>query len=330
MKGKVLALGTIDAVKDAFGDNIKGAIERVPVTPRDLMYEDGAIVALMRDALTRSFAAFTGLRSDGRHQIWKKTSRKKANQGDFEYEAFDSVHLFLRRIGGIEHLVLKPSIWVQGLDGKEAPFEVASSVKLGILGYQHNKEFNQAVNEWRSLFFPKNRDPVFEFPPNCGSTFKFKVARSPIFGEIGLVQGGPRLQIPDKVRSLIRYKGVQLAEPELLFSNKAGTGLIASPHPVRGIAENNPYDFSLTTRGFFTSVRVGVICAGDETETLHRYLENINSTSTVPPNLNDYLVNYPAFQAAYGIPVSCLRQAALVGSHVPNPHPMMLIPRPAK
>ena len=303
LKGKVLALGTVDSIKDAFGDNIKGAVERVPVTPRDLAYEDGAVVALMRDALTRTLAAITGLPSDSRHQIWKKTRRKKAKQGDFEYEAFDSVHLFLRRIGGSQYLVLKPSIRVQGLDGTEAPADIANPVKLAILGYQHNREFNQAVNEWRELFFAKEKAPVFEYPHNCGSTFKFRVARSPVFGEIGLTQGGPLLTVPDKVRLLIQHRGIQLAEPDLLFSNRSGTGLIASPHPVRGIAENKPYDFPLTAKGFFGSLRIGVICAVGEAKSLHRYLQNINSTAAAPSNMSDYLVDYPGFRAAYGLPV---------------------------
>ena len=43
-KGKILALGTIDDIKDAFGDNIKGPVERTPVSPDELRYEDGAIV----------------------------------------------------------------------------------------------------------------------------------------------------------------------------------------------------------------------------------------------------------------------------------------------
>src|SRR5258708_32656154 len=74
-KGKVFALGLIDAVKEAFGDNIKGPVERTPVGPKDLSYDDSAIVALMREALTRSMAEAANLRTDGRHELWKATAR---------------------------------------------------------------------------------------------------------------------------------------------------------------------------------------------------------------------------------------------------------------
>jgi hypothetical protein len=257
----------------------------------------------MRESLTRSMAAATGLPSDGRHELWKKKPRKCGTQGDFEYEAFDSVQLYLRRIGGVQYLVLKPSIKVLGKAGDEAPLEIANPVKLGILGYQHNKQFNKAVNGWREELFPRGQEACFEFPRNCGSTFKFKVRRTPVFGEIGLPQGGPPAKLTGKVQQLIRYSGIQLTEPELLFSNKTGTGLAVSPHPIRGIADNYPYDYPLTVRGFLGALRLGIICPAGEARELRDYLQNVNRRQSPSQNERDYLVDYPGFQAAYGLPI---------------------------
>ena len=80
------------------------------------------------------------------------------------------------------------------------------------------------------------------------------------------------------MRHLVKYDGVELKEPELVFSNKAGTGLVRSPHPVRGIVENRPFDFPLTAKGFFSGLRVGIVCAGKEGQSLHRYLQNARKT----------------------------------------------------
>jgi hypothetical protein len=70
------------------------------------------------------------------------------------------------------------------------------------------------------------------------------------------VCGGPVLKLPDSLKPLIKYSGVQLSEPELLFSSKAGTGFVRSAHPIRGSVENRPFDYSLTTRGFTRSIRL--------------------------------------------------------------------------
>jgi SIR2-like domain len=290
-KGNVFALGLIDTIKQAFGDNIKGPVERTPVGPKDLAYEDGAIVSLMREALTRSMADAANLRTDGRHELWKTTPRQDQRQ------------LYLRRIAGTQYLALMPSIKVLDKAGAETPLDIANPIKLGILGYQHNKPFNRAVMDWRSILFPQNHEASYEFPRNCGSSFRFKIRRSPVFGEIGLPQGGRVTKISATLQPLVKYRGIQLAEPELVFSNKAGTAVVRSPHPIRGIVENRPFDYPLTARGFFTELRLGVICPATEARALDSYLHNVNCTLAPTPNERDYLVNYPGFQSAYGVPI---------------------------
>jgi hypothetical protein len=228
-KGKVLALGLIDEVKEAFGDNLKAPIERTPVSPSELDHDDGAVVALMREGLTRTMAEAAGLQTDGRHELWKQEPLRSGRQGNLEYEVFASVQLFLRRIGGAQQLILKPSVKVLDKAGHAVPVETANPIKLGILGYQHNKPFNQAVNDWRAILFPQGAEAVFAFPHGAGSTFKFKVRRSPAFSEIGLPDGGPVLKLPDSLKPLLKYCGIQLPEPELLFSSKAGTGFVRTP-----------------------------------------------------------------------------------------------------
>jgi len=302
-KGKLFALGSIDTIKEAFGDNIKGPIERTPVGPKDLLYDDGAIVALMREALTRSMAESANLRTDGRHELWNTAPREDQRQCKAGYVAYESLHLYLRRLGGTQYLVLMPSIKVLDRAGAPAPLEIANPVKLAILGYQHNKPFNRAIMNWRSVLFPKDAEAVYEYPHACGSSFRFKIRRSPVFGEIGLPQGGKVTAIPPSLQPLIKYSGLQLTEPELVFSNKAGTGLVRSPHPIRGIVDNRPFDYPLTTRGFFTGLRLAVICPEREAKALYGYLQNVNHTLTPAPNERDYLVDFPGFQSAYGVPI---------------------------
>jgi hypothetical protein len=302
-KGKVLALGLIDQVKEAFGDNLKGPIERTPVSPSEMEHDDGAVVALMREGLARAMAEATGLQTDGRHELWKQEPLRSGRQGNLEYEVFASVQLFLRRIGNAQQLILKPSVKVLDKAGHAVPVETANPIKLGILGYQHNKPFNRAVNDWRAILFPQGAEAVFAFPHGAGSTFKFKVRRSPAFGEIGLPDSGPALKLRDSLKPLLKYSGIQLSEPELLFSSKAGTGFVRSAHPIRGLVENRPFDYPLTTQGFMPSVRLGVICPAAEAQPLRAYLHNANRPLAPTANERDYLVNFPGFQAAYGLPL---------------------------
>lgn len=302
-RGKVLSLATIDDIKDTFGDNIKGPIKRIPISPDDLRYEDGAIVGLLREALVRSLAEAAGVATDGRSELWLNETLKTVRRGDLLCHAHESVIVFLRRVGGRQYAVLKPSIKVLDGNGVEVPYEIAGPVKLGILGYQHNKPFNIAMNKWRGLLFPKERPATFAFPMGVGSSFKFRLRRAPAFAQIGLPHGGRSASIPQKLQPLLKYKGLELREPTLVFCDKRGTGTASDTHPVRGIVANRPFDFPLTLKGLVPSLRIGVVCAKAEAPLLQRYLQNINQGHQPADSERDYLVDYPGFQQAYGQPV---------------------------
>ncbi len=306
LRGKVLALGTIEDIRDAFGDNIKGPIERTPVAPEDFRHEDGAIVSLMRQALVRSVAERVGLDTDGTKTLWRSLAFRQVRHGSASYSVREAAGVFLKRIGRVQHLILMPSLKVFDWTGVEPPREINDAIKLEILGYQHNKPFNKAVNGWRETLFRKDRLSVFEFPSGCASGFKFRVRRSPIFGSIGLPSNGRPLKVSETVQRLIKHRGMQLDEPSLLFSNKAGTAPVRDTLPIRGILNNRPYDYPLTSRGLASSLRIGVVCPAAEAQELHTYLQFVNDSLTPSDTERDYLLDYPGFQTAYGLPVRLL------------------------
>ena len=300
---KVLALGTIEDIRDAFDENVKGAIERTPVASDDFRHEDGAIVSLMRQALVRSMGESAGVETDGFKTLWRSRVFRTVRRGGVGYSVHEAAGIFLRRISGVQHVVLMPTLKVFDQTGDEPPREISNPIKLEILGYQHNKPFNKAVNDWRETLFPKGQPTVFAFPPNTGSTFKFRVRRSPIFASIGLPSGGSALKVSQQMRRLIKHRGVQLSEPSLLFSDKGGTGPVKDTHPVRGILNNRPYDYPLTSRGLSPSLRIGIVCPAAEAQTLHAYLQSIHQTLSPNRTERDYLLDFPGFQTAYGLPV---------------------------
>ncbi|MCI0564059.1 MAG: hypothetical protein MN733_36755 [Nitrososphaera sp.] len=55
-RGKILAVGDIDEIKEAFNENLKEPIERTPIDQKELYYEDGVINALFRRALVEAWS----------------------------------------------------------------------------------------------------------------------------------------------------------------------------------------------------------------------------------------------------------------------------------
>src|SRR5207247_2716787 len=106
-----------------------------------------------------------------------------------------------------------------------------------------NREFNEAVNFWRSKLLATDKpQKVYEFPSNSGSSFRFLIRRAPAFAEIAGAKGSKKIALEPRFRSLVKQKGFQIAEPALVFANRSGTGTARDPHPVRGILSNRPFD----------------------------------------------------------------------------------------
>jgi hypothetical protein len=299
---KVVALGLLDEVKTVFGDNIQGPIERSPVTDDDTRYEDGAVMSLLRRALICSLAAKTGIATDGENRLWEKQHFDKKTASGQEYRIHRAVIVYLRRYAGRILLILKPSLAVFDISGNEAPREVGNPIKLEILGWQHNKPFNQEMQRWRQRLLPDKPQTIIEYPNESGSTFRFRIRQAPIFAGIGNPKHS-RIQISDNFRPHIKQSGLELPEPNLRFANKAGSGYVTDPHPIRGLVRNRPYDFRLSQTGLSSAISVGVVCPRIESNLLEPYLHRCDVLHRPQKTEQDYLLDYPGFSSAFGLPL---------------------------
>ena len=298
-KRKGYAFGTIDDIRSAFKGNVRPRIERVPINDVDLRYDDGVISSLIRSAVVNALAAQPGLSTDGKALIWKKHAEDTRKERGEDYLIHNAVLIYTRRYAEKTHLVLKPTLKIQTPTGSPVPPDVERTMKNKVLGWQHNAEFNQAIEDWRTALLTKNE---FEFPPNCGSAFKFTVQRKPEFARL-TAAGNAQGRIQEKILSGTTQGGVELPEPQLLFSDRQASRQVSDPHPVRGILKNRPFDYALTIRDLAPTIRVGVVCPAQESRRLHLYLQNLQKHIEPGESEKDYLPRFPGFQNAFGLPL---------------------------
>lgn len=303
-KGKVVALGTIDGVKDAFGLSIQGSIDRSPVDQHELSYDDGVVVSLFRSALVRCIASAPGLATDGKARLWETSSYGRHRDAGTEYRLHHAALVSLRRIGSTQYLVLKPSLFIADPLGAEAPREVTKRIKIAVLGYQHNDKFSEAMRRWQDHLFPGPQSITHEYPPKCGSTFRFQLSHIPAFARIGDLQRRQAIQFDSKFEKHLTQSGFELPEPRLLFaSGTPGAKSVHDPHPMRGIIQNRPYDFALTRLALADRVAVGVVCPKAEAKAFHDFLGRIFQPHPEPKGAQEYLLDFPGFQAAFRVPI---------------------------
>jgi len=303
-KSRGYAFGTIDDLRTAFGRNVNEKIERVPINDQDLKHDDSTINSLVRRALVDAFSGRTGANNDGRSLLWKNEARERRKVQGRDFLIHDALLVYLRRIGSNSYVVLRPTIKVGSVDGQEVPKEVERNLKIAILGWQHNAEFNQAVEEWRNLLLAQER---YEFPPNAGSPFRFQLRRTPVLARLTSRDKTRQIQIKEKYRTSLVQVAVELPEPKLVYSSRQGNGQVADAHPVRGMLQNRPFDYPLTARQLAPTIQLGVICPNAEATKLTSYLDAFH-TSTSPGKFEaDYLPPFPGFEGAFGVPLQMPR-----------------------
>jgi hypothetical protein len=282
-------------LRNAFGANLKGTIDRVPVGKDDLRYEDTVTITLIRRALVRAAAARAGLPHDGT-LIWSSGAPSKHVHSQVTYLIYDAVILSVRPFNDALQLILMPTLHVTHQDGSRVPIEHSREIKNAVLGYQHNAKFNDAVEQWRQRFLPRDGQD-FQYPTSADG-FRFRVTRAPFVGAI-TDERDNTVPLSEKAQRLITYRGLQIPEPRLLFASAQQQQIAQDIHPVRGLLQNRPYDIGLTTRGLTGPIRVGVVCPAKDRAMLSAYLQLLNRPLDPIKSEQDYLPSFPGFPEAF-------------------------------
>lgn len=300
LKKKVLALGTIDGIRGAFTESMKGEIRRVPIAEKDIRIENGAVINLLRKALVQSIAAKHQLNTDGRSTIWMPHESELQSYGDQSFNTYKAAKLNFRRVGLKMCVTLDPTLYIPSDSDKDS--EVIRHIRMRVLGYQHNVEYNQALNDWRARLLKQGKPTEYDFPSGTGA-FRFSIHSAPIFAEI-FQPNKPSIPISDNTRPLIHNRGFVVSEPRLCFSGIGKESSATDMLPIRGLANNGPFDLSLSISGIDDGIRVAVICPQAEAPFLEKFLAG--STQRYDPRRGareEYLVQYPGFREAYRLPL---------------------------
>jgi hypothetical protein len=301
LRQKVLAIGNLEEIKAVFKDKIDDKITAIPITESELAMEEGVIVGLFRQAIVSALTAIHNFETDHNHFIWQKDfiSGKLYQHSGITYRLHNAVKLTLRWYTGKPFVVLEPTLKLIGDAGERPPKELVKKVVNAELSSQYNSAFSKQLNAWLDTLLPKDQEG-FSFPPSTESIFKFKVTRSAACATISSNYGKP-INV-SAVQRFTVWEGTEFQEPELIFSNQQGTGFVKDINPIRGIARHQPYDYVRHNSVIGREIRLGVICPATDDRKLHQHLAKLHQ-SIRPTSTPEYLLEYPGFAQAFGLPI---------------------------
>lgn len=312
IKKMVYALGTQSHIRDIFGDILQGEIKRTPITFKEIR-DGSSLKNLLLSAVVKSICELTGLATDGRKKIHLPASGKIITRGGMQLELFDAVQVSLffdnnvNRAKPFAYLCLKPTFFLKSDEDipKNIRFEIGKSYHDNLLSGRPNAKFNDQVEKWKAAIFSNGIRLKFEFPAKSGTGFEFSISANTMHASIAKAAGGHPLQLPNAFdKRLILHTGIQYNEPSLEFIDKGTGNIVKNFHPMKGLIDGRPYDFSLNGNVFDPEINLGIICPSSHSDALFKFLSRLNRTQSAGTFNPDYLLDYPGFFGAYGAPLN--------------------------
>lgn len=315
-KGKVLAFATPQSLEDAFAAGIRSRFMRVPIPIPYLNRNRSVVAAVLLQALGASLACKNKLSFDGHSRVWLPDSRRVDTVLGTRVHVYEAALLGLRRIVCRDYLLVRPTVYTEGADGGELDKSVRGESARKVLSGWDNEVFNTHLNEWTNRLLPSSA-VTLEYPDSTGSGFSFKLDRRPAFASLA---GGTKMDAEalKKVKPFVQLTGLVRHDPSVLFRSRHGDACVRDTNPIRGIAENRPYDFPLTQMGLDPSVRVAILLPRSEANRFLTYLNRLNDR-IAPDTKHDYLVEYPGFNQALGLPIQIPRATDSAIALLPEP-----------
>ena len=283
-------------VQTAFGDALLTNPVAAAISEEDIA-NDGRIRSLIRRSLVQSIAKRIGAKTDGSRRLWEAKPYRDHTFDNKASPLHRALSIRLESIEGKPHAALMPEVMVTTPDGVLADRDTSKIIRSAVYGFQHNDIFDADLKNWT------NRVADINIMAPGGGVFR--IHHAPIYA--GLFQKG-RSPLPQAVQRHARQRGLVVADANLLFSSANGKVEVKNPNPLKGLVENRPWDFQLTTSGLSPMVDMAAICPPPDAGKLKRFLTQFQERSQPAKSERDYLQDFPGFSAAFGLPLTYPQQ----------------------
>lgn len=293
MDDGALALAESSDIQDAFRGLLLSNPTSVAISAEDLA-NDGRIRSLLRRALVQSVAAQIGAITDNSRRLWESDPYKNHQLDGVDYGVHRALAFRLESISGKPHVALMPEVMITAPDGTLADKDSSKIIRNAVYGYQHNDVFDADLRYWI------NKVSSIDISAKGGGIFR--IGRAPIYA--GLFQKNHTI-LPQEMQRHVRQRGLVVADANLLFSSANGKSEVPDQNPLKGLVQNRPWDYQLTTSGLSASVEVAAICPQQDAGKLRRFLNCLQQGAEPLQSEKDYLQSFPGFSSAFGLPLLC-------------------------
>ncbi|NCI46735.1 SIR2 family protein [Sediminibacterium soli] len=327
LKGMVYCFSTQTTIRQIFGTSIIGDIQRTPVTYKEVR-NGTQFRKLYLSAIIQSICSRYNLSTDGRSIVYFPQSKKQKLREKINYDLYDGFELSLffdeNAFGGksFAYLSVKPAFHLSAdiKITKEVKFSLGKVYHQNLLGAKPNVGYYNQIETWRNTIFPEGKSVILEFPHEQVSDFRFSLSANTMHVALTKQHGGYYITYPpDFNKRVILHHGIEYIEPLMQFMDRTTNRMETDFHPMRGLIKRGPYDYLLNGNLFNAEVNLGIVCPHGFETPLFNFLNRLNRVQAAGGHNPDYLIDYPGFNAAYGVPLNIADSQSDLWKHLADP-----------
>lgn len=279
---QIWSLGTAENINIQFEGLINSKLSRKPIT--EIKHNSNNLIFLFLSSICKFYSLQNRLKTDNRRKLWSDSDYRIIKG----HKVYNAIRLNIEIISGQYYVTLNPDFYTESKSD-------IYSIGLEFFHRIWNDHFNKYIAKWREILF-KNSDE-FDFPNNSNSGFTFKINKNPIFTLIDDLTARNR-EDHNVPPYLIKYKGVKLKEPNLIFSAKNKHQKQLEPHPMKGLVNYNPYE-TRVNQFLNKEIEMSVLCVNEYSQKFYGFLNKLNTEIQVNNPKEKYLIDYKGFEETY-------------------------------
>jgi NAD-dependent SIR2 family protein deacetylase len=301
-KGMIYAWGAKENIRTICSDRLKGTIELCPLT-RDSVIKIGAYKELLLKTITFILATKSNMKCS-KDRIWDNNDYIHYTSNGKAVTAFKGVKLSLIFDDRYSYITVTPSyalpenIQLSKTEKKEfADWYCAQINKM-----QPNLNVHNYMSRWIEKIVGKNGYRA-AYPINDPSGFSFAISVNTAIIGVNFGENYIAKCLSSIDNKRIVFRGIEYKDPELTFFDPRKKQITCDFHPMRGLKNNAPIDYTLNNEFLRSSISLGIICPANYERVFFDFITQLNSQ--IQANYNtDYVITFPGFYEAFKAGVS--------------------------
>lgn len=298
--GTVYAWGDKNIINIVCKDRLVSNIIDIPLT-RDSIMKKTYLREMLLRLIVVSIASRLNLYSNKRNILWDKDEIRFTVKGN-TISANKGITLSITFDWKYTYLTINPTyVFLKDVQLTKEEYKLlADNFYNSVNKGKPNLYYHNYIENWSRKLFNNGR-LLLSFPEDSANKVQLTIVGKTLMVGLNSNNTYGKLKLPKEIsNNQIVLEGMEFKDPQLLFYNPSQNRMVKDFHPMRGLKNNQPYDYHMNNKTFRPTISLGMLCPDSYSKNFEIFLNGLNKSYKANYNI-DYVIDYSGFNSIYGV-----------------------------